>query len=39
MMMSQTADVEAANAEFYAAFEALDLDRMAAIWADDDGIG
>ncbi len=38
-MMSQTADVEAANAEFYAAFEALDLDRMAAIWADDDGIG
>jgi len=33
-----TADVEAANAEFYAAFEALDLDRMAAVWADDPGI-
>lgn len=27
-------EVEAANAEFYAAFEALDLDRMAAVWAD-----
>ena len=25
---------EAANAEFYAAFEALDLDRMMALWAD-----
>ena len=37
--VSRTAEVEAANAEFYAAFEALDLDRMAAVWADDDGIG
>ena len=37
--MNRTADVEAANAEFYAAFEALDLDRMAAVWAEDDGIG
>ena len=37
--MNRTAEVEAANAEFYAAFEALDLDRMAAVWADDDGIG
>jgi ketosteroid isomerase-like protein len=26
--------VEAANAEFYAAFEAVDLDRMSAVWAD-----
>jgi ketosteroid isomerase-like protein len=25
---------EAANAEFYAAFETLDLDRMTALWAD-----
>lgn len=28
--------VAAANAEFYAAFEAVDLDRMAALW-DEDG--
>jgi ketosteroid isomerase-like protein len=27
-------EIEAANAEFYAAFEALDLGRMAAVWAD-----
>ncbi|MBC6458861.1 nuclear transport factor 2 family protein [Actinomadura sp. HBU206391] len=26
--------VDAANAEFYAAFEAVDLDRMSAVWAD-----
>ncbi|MGH3390003.1 MAG: nuclear transport factor 2 family protein [Actinomadura sp.] len=26
--------VEAANAEFYAAFEAVDMDRMSAVWAD-----
>lgn len=26
--------VEAANAEFYAAFEAADLDRMSDLWAD-----
>ncbi len=28
------ASVEAANAEFYAAFEAVDLDRMRAVWDD-----
>ncbi|KAB2350823.1 nuclear transport factor 2 family protein [Actinomadura rudentiformis] len=28
------AALEEANAEFYAAFEAGDLDRMAALWAD-----
>jgi ketosteroid isomerase-like protein len=28
------AQLEEANAEFYAAFEAGDLDRMAAVWAD-----
>lgn len=28
------AEVEQANAEFYAAFEACDLDRMSAVWAD-----
>lgn len=33
------AAVEAANAEFYAAFEAGDLDRMSAIWGGDgDGV-
>ena len=35
--MSNTVDearLEEANAEFYAAFEAGDLDRMAALWAD-----
>ncbi|XVQ10426.1 nuclear transport factor 2 family protein [Spirillospora sp. CA-255316] len=35
--MSNTVDkarLEEANAEFYAAFEAGDLDRMAAVWAD-----
>jgi ketosteroid isomerase-like protein len=26
--------VEAANAEFYAAFEAVDMDRMSAVWVD-----
>ncbi|GAA2115604.1 nuclear transport factor 2 family protein [Actinomadura alba] len=26
--------VDEANAEFYAAFEAVDLDRMSAVWAD-----
>lgn len=30
----QVAAVEAANAELYAAFEAGDLDRMSAVWAD-----
>ena len=29
------AEVEAANAAFYAAFEAADLDAMAALWLDD----
>lgn len=29
-------EVEAANAEFYAAFEAADIDRMSAAW-DEDG--
>lgn len=32
--MKERAEVEAANAEFYAAFEALDLDRMERVWAD-----
>ncbi|MFC5754612.1 nuclear transport factor 2 family protein [Actinomadura rugatobispora] len=35
--MSNTVDrarLEEANAEFYAAFEAGDLDRMGAVWAD-----
>jgi ketosteroid isomerase-like protein len=30
--------VEAANAELYAAFEAGDIDRMSALWADTDDI-
>jgi ketosteroid isomerase-like protein len=30
----ETAAVEAAHAEFYAAFETGDLDRMSAVWAD-----
>ena len=30
--------VEAANAELYAAFEAGDIDRMSALWADSDDI-
>lgn len=29
------AEVEAANAAFYAAFESADLDAMAALWLDD----
>lgn len=33
-----TDDVLAANTEFYGAFEAGDIDRMAAIWDDDDVI-
>jgi ketosteroid isomerase-like protein len=32
-----TEEVVAANAEFYAAFEAGDIDRMSAVW-DDDGV-
>ncbi|HEU0132502.1 MAG TPA: nuclear transport factor 2 family protein [Mycobacteriales bacterium] len=34
--MNDTESVEAVNAEFYAAFEAADLDRMRAVWMDDD---
>ncbi|HVF19837.1 MAG TPA: nuclear transport factor 2 family protein [Mycobacteriales bacterium] len=33
--MSEVAAVEAANDEFYAAFEAADLDRMGAVWDDE----
>lgn len=33
--MSDSAAVEAANAEFYAAFEGADLDRMSTLWDDD----
>ena len=38
--MSQTdvAAVEAANAEFYAAFESVDIDRMHAVWDDDEDV-
>ncbi|MDX6434166.1 MAG: hypothetical protein QOE54_6532 [Streptosporangiaceae bacterium] len=32
--MSTVTDLEAANAEFYVAFEQADLDRMSALWAD-----
>jgi ketosteroid isomerase-like protein len=31
---ADVADVEKVNAEFYAAFESCDLDRMSAVWAD-----
>ena len=34
--MSDRAAVEAANAEFYAAFESSDLARMRNVWLDDD---
>ena len=34
--MNDEAAVEAANAEFYAAFEASDLARMRNVWMDDD---
>ncbi len=30
--------VTAANEEFYAAFEAVDLDRMDAVWDDDESV-
>jgi ketosteroid isomerase-like protein len=33
-----TEAVEAANAELYAAFEAGDIDRMSALWADSDDV-
>jgi uncharacterized protein (TIGR02246 family) len=32
------AAVTAANEEFYAAFESADLDRMQAVWDDDEGV-
>ncbi|HVF05639.1 MAG TPA: nuclear transport factor 2 family protein [Frankiaceae bacterium] len=35
-MTDDRAAVEAANAEFYAAFEASDLARMRNVWMDDD---
>ncbi|REE97937.1 nuclear transport factor 2 family protein [Thermomonospora umbrina] len=34
MNRADLARIEEANAEFYAAFEAGDLDRMSAVWAD-----
>jgi uncharacterized protein (TIGR02246 family) len=34
--VNDAAAVEAANAEFYAAFEASDLGRMRNVWMDDD---
>jgi ketosteroid isomerase-like protein len=39
METSETAVIEELNAEFYAAFEAGDLDRMARVWADDKDAG
>jgi ketosteroid isomerase-like protein len=38
MTSTATQAVEAANAELYAAFEAGDIDRMSALWADTDDI-
>jgi ketosteroid isomerase-like protein len=35
--MTDHDDVEAANAGFYSAFEAADLDAMRALWLDDPG--
>ena len=35
-MTNDRAAVEAANAEFYAAFEASDLSRMRNVWMDDE---
>ena len=37
-MTVEVSAVEAANAEFYAAFEAADLDRMQAVWDDADDV-
>jgi len=40
MEISEVTAIEQLNAEFYAAFEAGDLDRMARVWADDkDAVG
>ncbi|MFL6241061.1 MAG: nuclear transport factor 2 family protein [Actinomycetes bacterium] len=38
MTNTATQAVEAANAELYAAFEAGDIDRMSALWADSDDV-
>lgn len=38
MSQDVEAAVTAANAEFYAAFEACDIDRMEAVWDTDDDI-
>lgn len=40
MGVTQTdvAAVEAANQEFYSAFEGVDLDRMHAVWDDDEDV-
>ena len=35
-MLTDEQAVEAANAEFYAAFETADLGRMRNVWMDDD---
>jgi uncharacterized protein (TIGR02246 family) len=39
MEISEVAVIEELNAEFYAAFEAGDLDRMAQVWAEDKDAG
>jgi uncharacterized protein (TIGR02246 family) len=39
MGSSDVAAIEQLNAEFYAAFEAGDLDRMADVWAQDTDVG
>ena len=38
MTRTGTQAVEAANTELYAAFEAGDIDRMGALWADSDDV-
>lgn len=37
-MSADLTAVEAVNDEFYAAFESADLDRMRAVWAEDDDV-
>lgn len=39
MDISEVTAIEKLNAEFYAAFEAGDLDRMAKVWASDGDVG
>jgi uncharacterized protein (TIGR02246 family) len=39
MEISEIAAIEELNAQFYAAFEAGDLDRMADVWAEDKDAG